>query len=136
MQLSTSVLAAALALGLSSLTGAVCTGQAIAIGTASTVTTGYTTWKIYDTSCNVVNTYTQSSAVTVCDSQVFLCNFGTATIGQYDDPKTGWAYNATADPVVERCGTDIIIDCVSNDFVAPLPYSKRKTSCRGHVDSD
>lgn len=114
MQLSAPLLLTALTLGLSSLTHAVCTGQAIAIGTATTVTTGFTTWKIYDTACNVVNTYTQSSAVTLCDSRVFQCKFGTALIGQYDDPVTGWAYNATADTVVERCGADIVISCVSD----------------------
>lgn len=113
MQLPRSLLVAALTLTLSSVTSAVCTGNTIAIGTATTQTVGYTTWKIYDTACNVVNTYTQSSAVTVCDSQVFMCTFGTTTIGQYDDPKTGWAYSTVVDATVEACGSDIIISCVS-----------------------
>lgn len=112
MQLPSSIITAAVALGLSRLTGAVCAGKDLAIGTAST-TTGKTQWKIYDTKCTVINTYAQPSTITLFYSQVFKCDFGTTNIGQYDDPKTGWAYNATADPVAESCGSDIIIRCVS-----------------------
>lgn len=113
MHPSTSLFITAVTLGLSSVTYAVCTGNTIAVGTPTTSSTGTTVWNIYDTSCNVLNTYSQDSAVSVCDSAVFYCTFGTTLIDQYDDPQTGWAYNCTTDATVEACGTDTIISCVS-----------------------
>lgn len=124
MHLSTSLFVTAVTLGLSSVTNAVCTGNTIAIGTATTSSTGTTQWNIYDTSCNVLNTYSQNSAVSICDSAVFYCTFGTTLIDQYDDPKTGWAYNCTTDATVEACGTDTIISCVS--FFPPPPVARRQ----------
>lgn len=120
MQLPTPLIVAAVTLGLSSMTQAVCSGYDLAIGTANALTTGDTTWTIYNTVCTVLNTYTQSSAVSLCDSRVFHCAFGTALIDQYDDPVSGWAYNGTTDTKVEACGSDIIITCVS----VPTSYQR------------
>ncbi|KAF3764176.1 hypothetical protein M406DRAFT_356454 [Cryphonectria parasitica EP155] len=111
MQLPTSFLAAAVMLGFTSMTDAVCSGNVYAIGTPQVLSTGNTQWNIYDTSCNVYQSYQQSSAVSVCDSAAFYCTFGTTLIDQYDDPKSGWAYNCSADATSETCGTDTIIDC-------------------------
>lgn len=113
MQLPTSLFVAAITLSLSSVTGAVCKGFDVAIGTAHALTNGRTQWTIYSPACAVLDVYSQPTAVSICDSQIFLCSFGTASIGQYDDRKTGWAYNATADPVSEGCWSDIIIRCVN-----------------------
>ncbi|CAN8101246.1 unnamed protein product [Discula destructiva] len=113
MQSPNYLLVAAVTLGISSVTEAVCAGHDLAIGTASALATGDTQWQIYDTTCNVQYTYAQSSAITICDSRVFYCNVGTTNIGQYDDPVTGWAYNATTDPISEACGSDAIISCAS-----------------------
>ncbi|KAJ4397456.1 hypothetical protein N0V93_001684 [Gnomoniopsis smithogilvyi] len=112
MQVPTSLFVAAMTLGLSSVTKAVCpSGNTIAIGTATTPTTGVSQWNIYDTACNLKYTYQQSTAISVCDSSVFYCAFGTTNIDQYDDPVTGWAYNCTLDSTVETCGSDTILSC-------------------------
>lgn len=126
MHPSTSLFVTAVTLGLSSVTNAVCTGNTIAVGTATTSSTGTTQWNIYDTSCNLLNTYSQDSSVSICDSSVFYCTFGTTLIDQYDDPKTGWAYSCTTDTTVEACGTDTIISCVSFFPHPPLPRARRR----------
>lgn len=131
MQFPTSLFVAAVTLGISRVTNAVCTGNSIAVGTPTTLASGNTQWNIYDTSCNLKNTYQQSSAVSVCDSQVFYCTFGTTNIDQYDDPVSGWAYNCTLDATVEACGSDTILSCVSpSSFSNSSPLLKQWTQTR------
>lgn len=129
MLLPISLFVTVLMLGLSSTTDAVCTGNSIAIGSPAALATGNTQWNIYDTSCNLQNTYQQSSSVTVCDSQVFYCLLGTTNITQYDDPVTGWAYSCALDTTVEACGSDTIISCVSFHFIPK--ESRRNAASRG-----
>lgn len=153
MHLSISLLAA-VTLGLSGVTEAICTGQTLGIGTGVNLASGNTQCKsssrtlptfcdnqycvrcvplftdnslgkIYDTGCNVKDTYAQPTAINYCDSSRFYCNFGTKDIGQYDDPKTGWAYNCTKSATAENCGGDAIIDCVSSHHRLPPVESSR-----------
>lgn len=120
-------------LGGSNVANAVCTGLSLGIGTpVASTATGLTQctytllhWrrhgladtkildKIYDTSCNTLQTLSISTTIGVCDTRYFLCNFGTTTIRAYDDPTSGISYLCSADATSESCSSDTLTYCVS-----------------------
>ncbi|KUI53243.1 hypothetical protein VP1G_00632 [Cytospora mali] len=96
---------------------AVCTGDDLAIGPPDTLTTGYTQYDVYDTSCNRVQSLEIETSTGPCDSEYFLCSSG--TINGYDDPTTGDAYICEADTTSEACGMDTISFCCYPGYSSP-----------------
>ncbi|ROW06886.1 hypothetical protein VMCG_04034 [Cytospora schulzeri] len=111
MKFSANALTTLAVLSGSKVAHAVCTGYNLAVGTADNLTTGYTQYEIYDTSCNVVQDLQIATSTGACDSRYFQCTSGTKTIGGYDDPTTGQSYICTADTTSEACGTDTVSFC-------------------------
>lgn len=70
--------------------------------------------KIYDNSCNTVQTLQIDTTIGVCDNRYFYCAFGTKNIEEYDDPTTGLSYLCSADATSESCSGDTVTYCVSS----------------------
>ncbi|KAK7747846.1 hypothetical protein SLS53_001095 [Cytospora paraplurivora] len=95
------------------------TGSDYAIGTPDALSTGYTQYDIYDTSCNVVHSLQIVTSYGVCDSDYFICTSGTKTIGGYDDPTTGEAYICVSDTTSEACANDTVTFCCYPGYSSP-----------------
>ncbi|POS68494.1 hypothetical protein DHEL01_v213112 [Diaporthe helianthi] len=113
MRPSTLPLASVALLGGFDIAQAVCTGSALAIGTAKDLGTGSTQYNIYDGSCKTLQSLQVNNANGVCDSQYFLCALATKNIEAYDDPTSGVSYVCTADTSSETCAGDAVSLCVS-----------------------